>query len=135
MLSFITKGSRYKVHKLALELKLGRPLAEGLQSCHERHCLHRDCCNPQHLYEGTHATNTDDKVSLDRHHKPIGEAHPNSWLNDTKVIAIKRLLAEGKHTQHEIAVLFNVTRHAITKINNGVSWAHVTEPVFSRRGL
>lgn len=49
----------YRVHRLVLERKLGRPIAPGLMACHQCERLYppgdtsyRRCINPDHLEEG-----------------------------------------------------------------------------------
>lgn len=51
-------------HSVSLELSLGRPLQEGMIACHR--CDNRRCCNPAHLWEGTHHENHMDKVEKGR---------------------------------------------------------------------
>lgn len=51
--------------RFVLTAKLGRPLA-GL-ACHT--CDNPPCCNPDHLYEGTHQTNRQDSLARDRWHR------------------------------------------------------------------
>lgn len=59
---------RYTVSRLVLELSLGRPLAEGMETLHS--CNTRLCYNVRHLREGTHQENMLD-VSVA--HKARGE--------------------------------------------------------------
>ena len=48
-----------RLHRLMLENKLGRALAPLMLACHK--CVkHRDCVNPEHLYEGTSVDNSKD---------------------------------------------------------------------------
>lgn len=58
-----------KAHHVALEIKLGRRLALGkgargrLQANHRDDlCSRKDCCNDEHLYEGTAKENHEDSV-------------------------------------------------------------------------
>ena len=53
-----------KAHRIALELKLGRPLLPGMNSLHR--CDNPPCCNPAHLFEGTNADNVSDMVAKNR---------------------------------------------------------------------
>jgi hypothetical protein len=53
-------GKRHFVHRVALERKLGRPIAPGYFALHN--CDYPSCVNPEHLYEGTHYDNMNDKM-------------------------------------------------------------------------
>src|SRR5690349_8701165 len=57
-------GWSVRAHRLALETRLGRPIADGMLACHARHCTSRACCNPYHLYEGTNEDNYHDAVAV-----------------------------------------------------------------------
>lgn len=57
-------GGKAKAHRLALEIDLGRELADGKFACHT--CDNPICCNPSHLYEGDAATNARDMVDRGR---------------------------------------------------------------------
>jgi hypothetical protein len=54
-------GSRRKVHRLALERKLGRPIRHGFQANHN--CDNPRCVStePGHIYEGTQERNMQDR--------------------------------------------------------------------------
>lgn len=71
---FDYKGEEYSAHRVALEIKLGRQIAEGLQANHINDC-NKLCCNPEHLREGTCSEN-------------IKEAHRNGkcriWTNKAR---------------------------------------------------
>lgn len=76
-------GRRWRsAHSVALELTLGRPLGLGMIACHT--CDFRKCCNPAHLWEGTHKDNHQDKSAKgrwyggewnDARRKKTGDAH------------------------------------------------------------
>jgi hypothetical protein len=60
-------GKKVNTHRVALELKLGRPIADGMLACHTRNCTTRLCCNPTHLYEGTRSQNVQDALATGTH--------------------------------------------------------------------
>ena len=51
-------GKKSRVHRIAYELAKG-PIPAGRIICH--HCDVPNCIEPDHLYAGTHQTNSDDK--------------------------------------------------------------------------
>jgi len=77
----------YKVHRLALERKLGRPIRSGFECRHTCDC--KSCVNPEHLEEGTHKENMEDRAlrypeSYDHFKKPKHPAHRQKlkdWSN------------------------------------------------------
>lgn len=56
------------IHRIALEVALGRPLGDGLLACHR--CENRACGRPAHLYEGTYADNNEDVWEVRKRPKP-----------------------------------------------------------------
>lgn len=58
------EGRTRKAHQIVLEIALGRPLVAGELALH--HCDNPPCCNPGHLYAGTHLDNAHDMISRGR---------------------------------------------------------------------
>jgi hypothetical protein len=62
---------RIKVHRLALERKLGRQIQPGMLALHT--CDWKSCVNEDHLYEGTNRDNQLDRLR-----------NPDDWNNSTE---------------------------------------------------
>ncbi len=88
------------------------------------HCDHPSCINPEHLYEGTDADNSRDKVMRDRMNPLKGEQHPKSKLTDAKVRDIKQELKQGI-PWNVLSEKYGVVKGSIGHIAAGRSWKHV----------
>lgn len=55
------QGEYWLVHRLSLSLNLGRYVRRGFHACHT--CDVKQCCNPDHLYEGTPQQNAADRAA------------------------------------------------------------------------
>jgi len=98
-------------------------IPEGMFICH--HCDQPKCVNPKHLFLGTPQDNVDDKMRKGRFKCAIGEQQGNSILTEDQVKEIKLKLKEGIY-QRIIAKEYNIAQSAISKINKGIYWKHVT---------
>lgn len=105
-----------RAHRISYELFVG-PIPDGLHILHS--CDNPSCVNPQHLRPGTDFENARDRVLRNR--QPAGERNVHAKLSETDVRAIRARLVNGE-LQYQIASLFGVTKHAISKIHRGVQW-------------
>lgn len=99
------QGKTRAIHKISLEVKLGRPLDKDEVTRHL--CLRKNCFNPNHLKEGTSVDNMKDKKlhGTDR----VGENHPNASFSDEKVAQIRKEYNEG------VSIVTLVKNHGISK--------------------
>lgn len=114
-------GARLRAHRFALQLSLGRPLLPGAYACHR--CNHPWCVNPEHLYEGTAQTNSDDKVAAGRQMR--GSRHHLTRLTEEAVAEIVRRYAAGGISQRVLGLEYGVSQSEISRMVNGRSWKHV----------
>lgn len=117
-------------HRIAWELTHG-PIPAGMSVCHR--CDNPPCCNPAHLFVGTHQENMTDATTKGRM-KPgavmPGIAHPISKLTDDDVRAIRRDYQPsprqaGPFTTRGLADRYGVAPSLIHRIATGKSWKHL----------
>jgi hypothetical protein len=109
-------------HRRAYMLFNG-PITAEVVICHK--CNNRRCCNPDHLYAGTHTTNAADRrLHGTTKNPPIhkGSKQWKSKLTEKQVIEIKTSLREGVPSA-SIARVYNVSPWAIYRIKHGKNWA------------
>ena len=105
-------GKDYRAHRLAYAFHNGKILTSFEHVCH--HCDNPPCCNPWHLFLGTHLHNMQDMAQKGRQQK--GELHAHAKLSTKQVVEIRALLAQGIG-QRIIAEQFHVTRSNISAIH------------------
>ena len=91
--------------------------------CHK--CDNPRCCNPQHLFLGTHQQNNADKVQKRRH--AHGETTGTAKLTEADAREIKRLKPPGKAPiglKAELAERFKVSTHTISDVWSR-RWTHL----------
>jgi len=115
-------GVNHGAHRLAFEFWHGR----SSKACVLHECDSPPCCNPRHLFEGTHADNSRDMVEKGRVQR--GEDRANSRLTAATVKWIRALYeyADPKPTQAELAQLYSVHQMTISDLLRGKTWKHVT---------
>ncbi len=92
------------------------------------HVLHKcdntKCCNPHHLFIGTHADNMRDKAikGRARTRPQHGETNPMSKLTQNEVNLIRGLYFSANFSQSKLAKKFGVRQPHISRIVNQVRW-------------
>lgn len=114
-------------HRFAWELERGS--TGGLHVLHK--CDNRACVRPDHLFLGTEADNSADKVAKRRQSrgpahgmKNRGEGQGGSKLTAADVLEIRAMLAAGIY-QKVIAEKFGVEQTNISAIHTGKTWFHL----------
>jgi hypothetical protein len=100
------------------------PIPAGMFVCHR--CDVRLCCNPDHLFLGTHRENMADMTRKGRAGAARGESSGVAKLNEAQVREIRASLAAGA-SQRAVAVKFCVSAGTVQAIAEGRSWRHLEQ--------
>lgn len=132
---FYLRGKTKYANRVSLEIATGRELDE-LLALH--HCDNPPCCNPDHLYAGTHQDNAADRNARNRTSPHIskwrksnpdcirkGESHWNAELTAGKVRLIRALADLPQYPQKLLAEIFGVSKALICLIVNRKRWTDI----------
>lgn len=108
-------------HRVAFSLLHGEILP-GYCVCHK--CDNPACCNPYHLFQGTHADNIHDAMTKGRHVAPPRVIPPKTKLNPTWVRAIRKQVTEIGNLE-EVARINNLGASTIRRVARRESWGWV----------
>jgi len=110
------KGRRTRAHRISYELH--HQESPG-QLCVLHRCDTPSCVNPEHLFLGTNAENTADKVRKGRQIR--GKDHYKAKLSEKDVLNIR----EDPRSLRVIAREYGVYYTLISKIKNKQVWMHL----------
>lgn len=120
---YVGGGRRNRImksaHIIAYELTNGP--TNGLHVLHT--CDNPSCCNPKHLFLGTHQDNMDDKTEKDRQAK--GENNGRAKLTEDNAIEIRQRYITGEYTQANLANMYGVSQSQIYRIVSGREWKYI----------
>lgn len=104
----------YYSHRESYEIANG-PIPDGLYVLHK--CDNRPCCNPRHLFLGTHLENIADAVAKGRNAK--GERNGHAKFSDEIVAQVIAAYKPGLVTQQEVADRFGMNRRHVAALYRG----------------
>jgi hypothetical protein len=116
-----------RAHRITYRHYCGE-IPEGMLVCHE--CDTPSCCNPDHLFLGTHKDNTQDMIRKKRNSPPpknyhvVGSVHPKAKLHESQIPVIRDMYKQGV-TQQILANMYGVARQTISKVVNHKRFNHV----------
>lgn len=112
------KGRIRKAHQMVHEIFFG-PTPPGLQVLHT--CDNRKCCNPFHLWLGTHDDNMRDMRLKNRCGSPRSMVRV---LNRRQVRAVRRRYKKNKLTREYLAQQYKVSGPTIDRIIDNITYTH-----------
>ena len=119
------QGTLRLTHRVAYVLAYGS-IPTGLFVCHS--CDNRRCCNPFHLWPGTHKDNMSDCKSKGRargNPHAVGSSNPASRLTEAQVVAIWDECHQTSKSFNEIGRMFGVTGENVSMIIKRSTWKHL----------
>ena len=116
----LKRGQEYLAHRISWNIHFGE-IPTGIRVLHK--CDNPKCVNPNHLFLGNQQDNMNDMKKKGRSLK--GEKSPKHKLTKTKVLRIRKMYANKKHTQQEITNKFNINQTNVGFIIRRVTWTHI----------
>ncbi len=110
------KGVLMSTHRVALMIKLGGLIPDGILACHT--CDNPICGNPDHLFSGTSFDNSQDMIRKGRKAVIRGESHANAVASDLQTARIF-LEAHAGVCQVDIAKRFGVSAEFVSGVTRG----------------
>lgn len=129
---FNARGKNGRAHRLSLMLHVARDLTREELACH--HCDNPPCVNPKHLYAGSSADNSRDKMERGRFvpytrdesavNYQRGQSHGRAKIKEADIPVIMARKANGE-SGAKIAIDYGVERSSILAITRGQLWTHI----------
>ena len=107
--SFRFNGRAIGAHRIAWVIANGLPLEYGYEVCHS--CDNKRCCNPAHLFNGTHKDNMSDMARKGR--------QSCRKLSADDIAEIRMKYKRGEYGYGKLAAEYGVWRNAIVSVIKG----------------
>ncbi len=112
-------GKNFTSHRFTWMISRGA-IESGKEVCHR--CDNRSCCNPDHLFIGTHKENMRDMIGKGRGRQGFNQREKR--LKRSEVIQI-RIMASSGHSLAEIAKHFKITISNASYIVTRKTWQNI----------
>lgn len=117
--SISISGKIVKTHRLAFALSGGEITREKPHVLH--HCDNPACCNPAHLFAGSHKDNMQDMAQKMRCHRE-GKNNGRAKITAKEVIEIRDLCEAKVFSQRDIAKIYGVGKSTVNYIHTQTTW-------------
>jgi len=131
---FTNHQTKFYTHRLAYELKTGSAAEQFVLHT----CDNPPCCNPSHLFLGTHLENMKDMREKGRslvgdrsiprrfpESRPRGILHGQHVLTEDEVRQIRDMYPASGLPQWRVAELFGIHGSTVGQIYRGENWKHL----------
>lgn len=119
------KGRPLRANRVVAFLQYGPPPTPTHQALH--HCDTPSCCNPSHIYWGTHADNMRDRSVRERLAR--GERQRGGrrsvMLTASDIERLRATYAAGGIRQVDLGATFGISQSAVSAITRREVWRHV----------
>lgn len=109
-------------HRLSYIIAHGS-IPEGMDVCHS--CDNPACCNPAHLWLGTHRDNMHDMYLKNRRKAISGEQHRDAKFTNEQIRHIREMYKSGQYRLCELTRMFDISRTSMTKILKGLTYKNI----------
>lgn len=119
--NFWMNGKTLLSHRYAFENINGiKPSSSLLHSCDNPKCV-----NPEHLREGTHQDNMDDKVHRNRCYRPKGILNIQAKITPEIANTIREEYKTNKITQKSLSDKYNICQTTVSQIILNKTWMSI----------
>ena len=119
--AFRVLGKNIKAHRYSWA-EINGPVPKNKHILHK--CDTPACCNPKHLFIGTHQDNMADMYKKNRRKPAIGSKASKAKLTEAQIPTIRILYKQGISSR-KLANQFNVSRTTILELVRGNTWTHI----------
>ncbi|HNZ67149.1 MAG TPA: HNH endonuclease signature motif containing protein [Planctomycetota bacterium] len=112
----------YLSHRISWILENG-DIPENYCICHS--CDNPLCCNPNHLFLGTHKDNIADRDKKGRQAIRNGIKNGRHILTEKEVLEIRQKYIPYKYSQQKLADEYGVCNQLVSCIINNKIWKHI----------
>jgi len=126
----VIQNTSHKTHRLAWAWANWdgegdwKDVPEGMCVCH--HCDNPPCVNPDHLFLGTHADNTRDKMEKGGHRWSDADGENNNCAKLTIEQVREIRASSGWGSQASLAREFGVTHQTVSSVKRGKNWGRIS---------